>query len=77
MLMKYKPMRGAIINDILTGSTVGVITAARTAIATIACRQNFNNDRAETIPNRDRMKMNKGNSKHNPTQNSKPVTKLK
>ena len=75
--MKYKPIRGAIINAIFTGSTVGVITAARTAMATIACRQNFNRERAETIPNRERIRINRGNSKHNPTQKRRPVTKLK
>jgi hypothetical protein len=43
MLRKYNPINGIMTMDILTGSTVGVIAAARTDIKIIARRHCFTN----------------------------------
>ena len=61
--------------NILIGSPVGVITAAITAIATMAIRQPFNSIFAFTSPILARMKKTKGIKKLTPIQKSRLVTK--
>jgi hypothetical protein len=61
MLNKYNTKRGSIKINILIGSPVGVITAAKTAIATIATRQLLSNNFGLTIPTFVRTKNTNGN----------------
>src|SRR3990170_7298312 len=66
---KYNPNSGTINRAMLTGSGVGVMTAAATAITTTATFQPRSIVRASTRPSVARANISKGNSKATPTQN--------
>ena len=76
MLEKYNRIIGPMTKDMLTGSTVGVIAAARMAITRTAILQCFSRVLGWTIPIKVNTYTTKGNSKVTPIQNKIPVTKL-
>ena len=75
MLRKYSPIIGPMTKAIFTGSTVGVMTAAKTEIKTTAKRHCFNNVFGWINPITEIPKINNGNSNATPIQNIKLVTK--
>lgn len=68
---------GAITSPMFTGSTVGVMVAARIAIIIVAIRHCENNFLAVIKPRFANKKTTKGNSNVTPIQNMMRVTKLK
>ncbi len=74
--MAYRTMSGAITSVMLTGSTVGVMAAATTAMMTTAWRQKPSSLGPLTMPARARKATTSGISNATPIQKTMRVTKL-